>query len=348
MNWIHFASPEFLYFLWTVPPLLLVICFGTLQKQKAYLRFYSDVNLVQTRRHKIQAVLLIASYLFLTIAIAQPQFGEKQVSVQQNLDIMLALDISTSMLAADVKPNRLLRAKQAIFSLLERLQGNRIGLLLFAESNFVVCPLTTDTTTLKEFLTAVTPNALVHSGTRIGNAIETATAHLNKKPDNNQIETGRPFYGKEGSGHKAVILWTDGEDHGETGLEAAETAARAGVHIYCIAIGNPAQPVPIPISEAVLQQKENGITYKRDVSGQLVITELNEELLRKLAKQGRGNYYHETEIEPLVRDLARLQKRTTQARANGHYADRFQFFAAAALILLLCEMLVPYQKEKRH
>ncbi len=351
MNSIQFSSPEFLHFLWSVPPLILVTLFGIRRKQKAHLQFHPTSAPAHTRRHKIQAGLLVASYLFLTIAIAQPRFGGKQIPVRQHLDIMLALDISTSMLAADAQPNRLILAKRSIFSLLERLQGNRIGLLLFAESSFVVCPLTTDTTTLKEFLTAVEPETLVHSGTDIGKAIETAIAHLNRKTDDNQIETSLQSYQRGNSTHKALILWTDGEEHGETGLNAAKTAAREGVHIYCIGVGTSGQSVPIPLPEGdspenTLTAQENPSTYKRNLSGQLVLTELNEELLREIAKQGRGSYYPETEMNPLLRDLAQLQRRTTKVQRNGTYAERFQFFVAGALILLLCETFMSYEKDR--
>ena len=348
----NFGTPEFLHWLWSVPPIILLSLFGIRQKQKARERFHSTPAPIYARRHKIQSGLLIVSYLLVTFAIARPQFGEKQEPVQQQaVDIMLALDISTSMLAQDpdnrnvvldnvedglrkdttspritypnatrMTENRLSRAKRAMFSLIEAMQGNRIGLLLFAEASFVVCPLTTDASTLKEFVAAVETETLVHSGTQIGNAIEAGVARLNRERN---------------SAHKALILSTDGEDHGGTAVEAAKAAVSTGVHVYCIGVGTPGKPVPIPLP--------GGAGYKRNVSRQLVLTELREETLREVAAQGRGRYYHETEIfqqsGQLAGELAQLATRQFKVgRSDSGYAERFQLFVGIALLLLICEM----------
>ena len=329
MTWIGFGSPEFRHWLWSVLPIVLLIRFGIRQRRKASERFSSIPNPTDARRHNIQAALLMVSYLLVTFAIARPQFGEKREPVQQQVvDIMLALDISTSMLAKDgEKTVRLRRAKHTMFSLIERMQGNRIGLLLFAEASFVVCPLTTDASTLKEFVAAVEPETLVHSGTQIGNAIEAGVARLNRE---------------QNSAHKALILWTDGEDHGDTAIEAAKAAASVGVHVYCIGVGNPGQPAPIPLAD--------GAGYKRNVNGQLVLTELDEETLREVAAQGRGHYYHETEMSQqigrLAGDLAQLATRQFKVGTpdGGERAERFQLFVGIALLLLIAEMCVSFQK----
>ena len=325
----NFGTPEFLHWLWSVPPIILLSLFGIRQKQKARERFHSTPAPIYARRHKIQSGLLIVSYLLVTFAIARPQFGEKQEPVQQQaVDMMLALDISTSMLAEDgEKMNRLRRAKRAMFSLIEAMQGNRIGLLLFAEASFVVCPLTTDASTLKEFVAAVETETLVHSGTQIGNAIEAGVARLNRERN---------------SAHKALILSTDGEDHGDTAIETANAAASVGVHVYCIGVGTPGKPVPIPLP--------GGAGYKRNVSGQLVLTELGEETLREVAAQGRGRYYHETEISQqigrLAGDLAQLATRQFKGGTpdGGERAERFQLFVGIAIFLLIAEMCVSLQK----
>ena len=359
MTWIDFGSPEFLHWLWSVPPIILLSLFGIRQKQKARERFHSTPAPIYARRHKIQSGLLIVSYLLVTFAIARPQFGEKQEPVQQQaVDMMLALDISTSMLAEDgEKMNRLRRAKRAMFSLIEAMQGNRIGLLLFAEASFVVCPLTTDASTLKEFVAAVETETLVHSGTQIGNAIEAGVARLNRERN---------------SAHKALILSTDGEDHGGTAIEAAKAAASVGVHVYCIGVGTPGKPVPIPLpvlpppenqeidnvdfglrkgtsyhqptTPNATRQDKKTEKYKRNVSGQLVLTELGEETLREVAAQGQGRYYHETEISQqsgrLAGELAQLATRQFKVgRSDSGYAERFQLFVGIALLLLICDFL---------
>ena len=329
---MRFAHPEFLHFLWIVPLLTLLLLFGLQQKRKALLRFYSNVDPAHLQRHKVQAGLLLLSCFLLTLAIARPQWGAKPEPVAEQLDVMLALDISTSMLAEDEESlRRLTHAKEVMFSLLDALEGDRVGLLYFAEASFVVCPLTSDTATLREFLEAITAETLTHSGTRIRNAIETATARLSS----NQDDTAA--IGTDFGGQKVLILFTDGEDHGEEAIEAAKTATQKGVHIYCVGIGNAVQSVPIPLPRDATTETA---PYKRDANGQLVLTALDETQLREIAEAGNGSYYHaNTGIVQLAEDLARLEKQKFRIRSDGEYQERFQLFVVGALILLICELL---------
>ncbi|RKU29734.1 hypothetical protein C6499_08105 [Candidatus Poribacteria bacterium] len=331
MNWLRFGNPELLHFLWLVPPLILLLLFGLRQKQKALRQFHTRVDPIHLQRHKIQAGLLLLSYLFVVLAIARPQWGVKSEAVAERLDVMLALDISTSMLAEDEKSvRRLAQAKEIMLSLLDELEGDRIGLLYFAEASFVVCPLTSDTGTLREFLAAVTAGTLVHSGTRIGNAIGIATERLVSGQNGTRIAS-------DFGGQKVLLLFTDGEDHGEDAVAAAKAATRTGVHIYCIGIGNPIRSVPIPLQTGVGTE---ATPYKRDANGQLVLTALDETRLQEIAKAGNGNYHHATAgITELATDLARLEKQRFRIRSDGEYQDRFQLFVAGALVLLICEVL---------
>lgn len=331
MDWLRFGNPEYLHFLWAVPPLIFLLLFGVRQKQKALLRFHSNVDPTHLKHHKVQAGLLLLSYLCVTLAIARPQWGAKPESVAERLDVLLALDISTSMLAADEKSvRRLDHAKTFIFSLLDTLEGDRVGLLYFAEASFVVCPLTRDTVTLREFLAATTPETLAHSGTRIRNAIETAIDRLIS-------DQNRPAIASDFGGQKVMILFTDGEDHGRGTIEAAKTAAQKGVHIYCVGVGSPVRSVPIPLRS---DTDAEATPYKRDANGQLVLTTLDETRLQEIAKAGNGNYYQATVgVTQLATDLARLEKQKFRIRADGDYQERFQWFVAGALILLICEVL---------
>ena len=329
---MRFAHPEFLHLLWIVLPLILLLLSGLQQKRKALQRFYSNVDPAHLQRHKVQAGLLLLSYFLLTLAIARPQWGAKPEPVAERLDVMLALDISTSMLAEDEESlRRLTHAKEVMFSLLEALKGDRVGLLYFAEASFVVCPLTNDTPTLREFLEAVTAETLTHSGTRIRNAIETATTRLSSN-QNNTTAIDTDF-----GGQKVLILFTDGEDHGEETIEAARTATQKGVHIYCVGIGNAIQSVPIPLPRDTTTETA---PYKRDANGQLVLTALDETRLQEIAEAGNGSYYHaNTGIVQLAEDLARLEKQKFRIRSDGEYQERFQLFVVGALILLICEVL---------
>ena len=331
MDWLRFGNPEYLHLLWAVPPLIFLFLFGLRQKQNGLLRFHSNVDPTHLKHHRVQAGLLLLSYLCVTLAIARPQWGAKSESVAERLDVMIALDISTSMLAEDEKTvRRLDHAKAFIFSLLDALEGDRIGLLYFAEASFVVCPLTSDTVTLREFLEAITAETLAHSGTRIRNAIETAIDRL--IPDQNQPAVASGF-----DGQKVLILFSDGEDHGREAVEAAKTATQRGVHIYCIGVGSPVRSVPIPLPG---DTGTDTTPYKRDANGQLVLTALDETRLQEIAKAGDGSYYHATAgITQLATDLARLEKQKFRIRADGDYQERFQWFVAAALILLIYEVL---------
>lgn len=341
---MKFGNPEYLHLLWVVPPLIFVLIFGLRQKRNALLRFHSSVNSTHLKHHKVQAGLLLLGYLCVTFAIARPQWGAKPESVDERLDVMIALDISTSMLAEDYGTStsdktlqqsvmsidenatrRLEHAKTFIFSLLDALEGDRVGLLYFAEASFVVCPLTSDTATLREFLGAITAETLTHSGTRIRNAIETAMDRLIS--DQNRTATGQ----------KVLILLTDGEDHGGEAITAAQTATQKGMHIYCVGFGTPVRAVPIPLQG---DAGTEGTPYKRDANGQLVLTTLDETRLQEIAGAGNGSYYHATAgVTQLSTDLARLEKQKFRVRADGAYKERFQWFVAGALILLICEVL---------
>ena len=330
MNWFRFGNPELLFFLWVgLPLLILLLLFGLRMKRKALLQFQSNVNATYLKRHKIQAALLILGYFLVAIGMARPQWGAKPETVAEKLDVMLALDISTSMLATDGNSiRRLTQAKEAMFSLLKELEGDRIGLLYFAEASVVVCPLTSDVNTLKEFLVAMTPETLVHRGTRIGNAIEIATDRFISD------ESALTAIDTDSKAQKVLILFTDGEDHGEDVIAAAKAAKREGMYIYCVGVGISDKPVPIPLAV-----ESEG--YKRDVNGQLVLTALDAEGLRKIAKVGNGNYYHANEgITQLMKDLSRLEKQKYRIRSDGEYQERFQWFVGLALILLVTELLV--------
>lgn len=327
---MRFAHPEFLHLLWAVLPLILLLFFGLQRKRKALLRFYRNVDPAHLHRHKIQAGLLLLSSSLLIFAIARPQWGAKPESVAERLDVMLALDISTSMLAEDeASLRRLTQAKEVMFSLLAALKDDRVGLLYFAESSFVVCPLTNDSATLREFLEAITAETLTHSGTRIGTAIETATTRLrSNRNDTTGIDA-------DFGGQKVLILFTDGEDHGEEAIAAARTATQEGVHIYCVGIGKAVRPVPIPLPQGTATATT---PYKRDANGQLVLTALDENQLREIAEAGNGRYYHaNTGVAQLTADLARLEKQKFRIRSDGEYQERFQLFVFGALILLICE-----------
>lgn len=338
MDWIRFGHPHFLYLLWGTPALLLLYFYASRQKRKAYQRFSSHhffqrlTRSVHFGRQKAKIVLISLSYTFLVLALSRPQIGTTlEIVKRSGLDIMVGLDISASMLAEDIKPNRLLKAKYAISSFIDRLEGDRVGLIAFAGDSFVQCPLTTDYDAAKLLLNALNVDTISQSGTEISHAIEIATSSFNQAEHK----------------YKVLLFFTDGEDHGKKAIEAAETAANQGVRIYCIGVGLPNQGTPIPLRHA--DGKFRG--YKHDRNGKPVVTELEDALLREIAQLTNGNYYQATpggaEMDRLFAELGAIEKRKIEERQFTQYEDRFQYFLAFALLFLVWEFLLPESRSNK-
>ena len=332
MDWIRFGHPHFLYLLWVTPAFILLYIYAFRQKRKAYQRFSSHhffqrlTGSVRFGRQKAKVILITLSYTFLVLAISRPQIGTTlEIVKRSGLDIMIGLDISASMLAEDIKPNRLLKAKHAISSFIDRLEGDRVGLIAFAGDSFVQCPLTIDYVAAKLLLDALDVDTISQTGTEISQAIEIATSSFNQEEDK----------------YKVLVFFTDGEDHGKKPVEAARAAANQGIRIFCVGVGLPNQGTPIPL------RRSNGELqgYKHDRNGTPIVTKLEDVLLREIAQLTGGNYYQatpgETEIDRLVAELAAIEKREIEERQFTRYEDRFQYFLAFALLFLVWEFLLP-------
>ncbi len=331
MNWLRFGSPEYLYILWLgFPVIALFLIYGYFRKKKSFLLFQSSIPSNLFLKYKIRVLLLLLCFVLMSLGLTRPQWGAKPESVSERLDVILALDISTSMLAKDVNSDRrLTQAKHIMSDLLTQLGGNRVGLLYFAEESFIVCPLTHDFHTLRDFLRAISPETIVHRGTNISKAINLASSRL--ITDQNVLNTG--VINKRA--HKVVVLFTDGEDHSVETLTEVDSALTYGIHTYCIGVGSADKPIPILLPD-------NNKGYKRDMNGQLVLTQLDEQHLRDITASGNGQYYHVNEgVSKLVSDLSKLEKQKYSIRSNGEYQDRYQWFVGLALLLLVLEFLIP-------
>lgn len=331
MNWIRFGSPEYLFVLWLGFPIIaFLLIYGYFRKKKSFLLFQSRIPTTLILKYKIRVLLLLLCFLSMSFGLARPQWGPKPESVSERLDVILALDISTSMLAKDANADRrLTQAKYVMSDLLTHLSGNRVGLLYFAEESFIVCPLTNDFHTIGEFLQAVSPETIVHRGTNIGNAINVASSWL--ITNQNGIKSGLI----DSTGHKVIVLFTDGEDHNLETVSEVDSALMNGIQTFCIGVGSAIKPTPI-----LLPEKSKG--YKRDMSGQLVLTQLDEEHLMEIAIAGMGHYYHVNEgVSKLASDLSKLEKQKYRIRSNGEFQDRYQWFVGLALLLLALEMVIP-------
>ena len=280
-----------------------------------------------------RAVMLLAAILFLALAVARPQLGtHMEMMKREGIDIIVAVDVSPSMEALDVKPgpiSRLAKAKQEIRSLIdpERLQGDRVGLVTFSGEAFIQCPLTLDYAAARMFLDVIDPEIIPVPGTAIGEAIRTATSGFDRKERK----------------HKVLILLTDGEDHDTNPIGAADAARQEGVKIYTVGIGNP-EGEPIPI----YNQRDERIGFKKDGNGEIIVSKMDETTLQKIALTTGGKYYRATadgrELDSLLGEIDNLQRAQLQSRFETTYIERFQMFLALAVGALLLAEFIPDRK----
>ena len=258
--------------------------------------------------------------LLLFVAAAGPQCGERTEIVKRSgIDLVVALDASSSMLARDVKPSRLERAKVEVTALLDRLRGDRVGLVVFAGESFVQCPLTTDYSAARLFLRAVDPTAMPQQGTAIAAALQEAKRVLDG--------------GSRGGAGRAVLLITDGEDNQGDALETAKELGDAGIHVYAVAVGSEGGE-PIPLTDA----KGNVTGYKKDRDGRTVLTRTDVPGLRELTSRAGGKVLSsggaDLGVSAIVDELEKLQKGELESRLAVQYDDRYPWFAWPAFAFL--------------
>lgn len=328
----RFENPYYLYALAALPVLALLFFLFLKWKKRARSRL-GDTSLVaalmpETSKYRptLKFGLLLAALALLFIGWANPQWGSKKEDVKRkSVDVMIALDISTSMFAQDIPPNRLERAKRFTEGLIEALKGERIGLILFAGSAYLQMPVTTDYAAAKLFVRSANPELAGSQGTVIGDAIGLAR---------------KSFEEDEGS-HKALIVITDGEDHDGKALEQAGAARDDGIFLFTVGVGTP-EGGYIPIS---IRGRED---FKRDDTGQPVRSQLNEEMLDELAKKGDGTYFHIADGEAVAKSLKdrieQMEKRELEVRSFTEYNSYFQYFLGAGLLLILIEFLISYRR----
>jgi Ca-activated chloride channel family protein len=275
-----------------------------------------------TGRLIFKFVLLMIAFAFLVLALADPQTGSKMEKVERRgIDVMIALDVSNSMLAEDIRPSRLERAKQAISKLIDCLDGDRIGIIVFAGKAYNQLPITTDYGAAKMFLSAINTNIVPVQGTAIADAIEMATGSFGQSTHN-----------------KAIIVISDGEDHQGDVLEKTEAAAKKGIVVYSLGIGTP-EGGPIPVYNGDIRTG-----YKKNRDGTTIITRLDDSLLQRIASVGKGMYVRITNSEEgwqkVFDDLNKIQKSELESRQFSDYEDRFQYFIGFSLLFLIFELFV--------
>lgn len=325
----RFANPEFLIALWLIPVLIILYIFFN-RKRKKLLEKFADkelhryiINSFSSAKSRLKFGLILASLTLLLLALANPQVGTKMQEVKQTgIDVYIALDVSRSMAAEDIKPNRLDKAKYQISNLIQKLRGDRIGLIIFSGDAYIQFPLTTDYSAANLFLSAVDFNSVPQPGTAIASAIKMAVESFDSA-----------------STDKAIVIITDGEDHEGDIDEAVEEATDKEIKIYTIGLGSP-DGVPIP--EYDNRGIESG--YKQDNQGQTVLTKLNESILKEIASKGNGKYYrgndYEDYLDKIYNDLSKLEQAEFGVKKVTDYEDRFYYFLLPAILLLIVEIFI--------
>jgi Ca-activated chloride channel homolog len=331
---LNFANPNMLWLLLVIPPALLAFFWWAGRKRQHLLTQFIHARLLPTltvgisaRRQRIRLGCLVLAVVCLILALARPQWGFDWEEVKQRgLDIVVAIDTSKSMLAEDIPPNRLARAKLAALELMQRARTDRLGLVAFAGTAFLQCPLTIDDAAFRQSVEALDVNTIPQGGTALAAAIaEALTAY------------------KEGDNYKILVLVTDGEDQDSGALEAAEKAAKEGLRIFTVGIGT-AEGEILRIKNA-----QGGSEYIRDEQGNVHKSHLNERLLQQIAGATEGGFYLPLRgakaIDALYdQGLAKLPKSQHQEKFVRQYHDRYHWPLAAAIVLLLVEMLFPERK----
>ncbi|MCX7726669.1 MAG: VWA domain-containing protein [Chitinispirillaceae bacterium] len=332
---MKFGNPEY-FLLWLLIPLFVGLFIRAYQKRKeAMVRFAASPTInrlipsFNTNRRILKWALLCLFFFFLVIALTKPRFGVKMEIVERKgIDIIVALDISQSMLAEDMTPNRLKRAKHEIGKLIDMLRGDRIGIVVFAGESYLQCPLTLDYGAAKMFLDAVSTGWVAKEGTALADAIRRSTE----------------AFKSSGRKNKVLILISDGEDHEGGAIEAAKKAAEEGVIIYTIGVGSESG-VPIPIKKS-----DDNIVYKKDKNGNLVMTKLNPFILEKIAIEGKGAYFHaesDVEMAKIISKIAAMEKKELGKSKIATYEERYQIPLLFAIIILLIEFFIPERIRKK-
>jgi len=333
---LRYEHIEYLNFLFGIPLLIIAMLIYNRWKKKALILF-GENKLVKELMHsfskwrtQIKNILTILVFIALIIGIANPQVGTKMEEVKrEGVDLMIAIDLSNSMMAEDIKPNRLQRAKLAISQLINKLQGDRIGLIVFAGEAYVQLPITTDYSAAKLFLSTVNTNIVPTQGTEIAKAIDLSVQSFDM----------------ENAQNKAIIIITDGENHDKKAIESAKKANELDIFVHTLGMGL-AKGGPIPI----YNKYGNRTGYRKDRDGKTVVSKLNENLLQQIADAGKGTYVRannsKSGLSTLFAEINKMEKKEIGTMIFTEYKDRFQLFIGLALLLLIIDLMILARKNK--
>jgi Ca-activated chloride channel family protein len=331
----RFANGQYLYLLLVLPVLIALYIMFVHISRRNLARFTSNMFfdlLMPDRapgRKTFKFILYLFVLFFLIIALARPQFGSKLEEVKrEGIEMIIALDVSRSMLAEDIKPNRLERAKQAIINLVNRMQDDKIGMIVFAGDAYTQLPITTDYISAKLFLADINTEIVSKQGTAIASAIELAVKSFTQDQE----------------ASKVLVIISDGENHEGDAVAAAEKAKAAGIKIYTIGMGD-ASGAPIPLTR---YGGQGG--FLKDRQGEVIISRMDPTMLRKIAATADGEFFRASTgnvgLSRLYNELNRLNKSEIESKIYSEYEDQFYYFVATALLLLIIDLLILERKSK--
>ncbi len=328
---LYFARAFYLWLLLLIPVILIGYALLRRSRRKRVRRFGDEALVRQLMpswsgsKGWWRTVLFCLGFFCFIIGLARPLLGAKLVEREtKGAEIMICLDVSNSMLAQDYSPDRLSRAKLAISRIVDRLQGDRIGLIIFAGSSFVQLPITTDYVSAKMFLNSIDTQSVPVQGTAIGDAIVTAAKGFSAQSEKS----------------RAIIVITDGENHEDDAVEAAKQVASTGIRIFTVGVGS-LQGQPIPKDGELMKDKD----------GNIVVTRLDEETLKRIASVGNGAYVHagneEFGLNPILDEIRKLEDERFNSTVFEEYDEQYMYFFAAALFFFVLEMLIGERRAKR-
>ena len=323
----------YFYLLLTIPVLVLLFIVLLLWKKNVQKKFSDNSLLARLSPDKsafkpvLKLIVLCLAIACLAVALVNPKIGTKLETVKrEGVDIVFAIDVSKSMLAEDIAPNRLEKAKRVVSEIINNLASDRIGIIAYAGQAYPQLPITTDYGSAKMFLQSMNTDMLSSQGTAIDQAITLATTYYNDEEQTNRV----------------LFVISDGEDHSEGAVKAVEEALDEGIKVFTIGIGT-TKGGPIPI-------KRNGVTesYKKDQNGDMVITKLNDEVLAGIAKKGNGAYINGSNTEEVVEfvkeTLSQMDKKEFEAKQFADFKDQFQWFLGGAILLLFLDIFLLERK----
>lgn len=330
----RFAHPELLYLLLVIPLLIVFYIVMVNKKKKAIAEFGNPellkplMPLVSFKRGAWKFVMILIALMFVIIGVAGPQFGSKLQQIKkQGVELIVVLDVSNSMLAQDIKPNRLEKAKMAISRMVEKLSDDKVGMIVFAGDAYVQLPITTDYSSAKLFLSNINTDIVPVQGTAIGAAIDLAAKSFTP-----ETETS-----------KAIIVITDGENHQDDAVAAARVAHEKGITIHTIGMGLE-QGAPIP-------EKGNPGQFMKDGSGNVVVSKLDEQTLQEIAKAGEGMYVRASNtdvgLSRLLDEVGKMEKSILEEKVYTDYAEKYQYFILIGLFFIFVEFMILGRRNKR-